>query len=56
MIQITLKDGKTVEFPDSQIQRKSCGQFIAIFDRRYRILAEFPLEDVLECLEKPILP
>ncbi len=56
MIRITLRNGKKIEFRDTKIQRKDRGRFIAIFDRSYRILAEFASEDVLECLERSILP
>ncbi len=55
-IRITLKDGRTVEFRDSRIQRKDRDRLVAIFDRRYTILAEFPSEEVLECLEQPVSP
>ena len=53
MIRLKLKDGRTHDFKDVSVQRKNHDRVIALFNRKYVIIAQFHAEDVSELLEIP---
>ncbi len=53
MIRVTFKDGKTKSFSNVRLQHKDHDRVIALFDKDYKIVAEFRSEDVVEWLETP---
>jgi hypothetical protein len=53
MIRLKFKDGRTRDFRDVSIQRKDQDRVIALFNRKYVIIAQFQAEDVSELLEIP---
>ena len=55
MVKITLKNGRSYEFPGARIQVKDGGRLLAIYDKRYVIIAEFPVSLVREYREEPPL-
>jgi hypothetical protein len=53
MVKITLKNGRSYEFPGTRIQVKDGGRLLAVYDKRYVIIAEFPISLVREYHEEP---
>ena len=53
MVKITLKNGRSYEFPGGRIQVKDGGRMLAVYDKRYVIIAEFPASLVREYREEP---
>jgi hypothetical protein len=55
-LKIVLKNNKRMEFSEVGIQSKDGGRVLAVFDRNYRIVAEFLLNsiDTIEQLEPSV--
>ncbi len=51
LVKIILRDGRNLEFPDGNLQTKDEGRVLAVFDNRYRIIAEFPVKVIDKVLE-----
>ncbi len=43
---IVLRGAKEITFANSRLQLKDEGRIIAVFDHRYRIVAEFPSHEI----------
>ncbi len=50
---IVLKGKGEITFPNSGIQLKNQGLIVAVFDKHYRIVAEFFSEDIATYSEEP---